>query len=293
MRATIIVPAYQAAEDLARCLKSLDRTLPAGTRVLVADDASPDPAVAKVIAVFAASSRLAFQWVRREKNLGFIGNVNLAFAETAPDDVILFNADAWATPGWYEAMLMCATSDARIATVTPWSNNAEICSLPDFCRAAPVPLPDEADHIARVVREAGVPEYPELPTGVGFCMFVRRAALDAIGDFDAATFGRGYGEENDFCRRAAGHGWRNVLCDAAYVVHRGGASFSLEDHTPGGENLARLVARYPHYNAQVADFILRDPLAGLRSRIVAMLADPPPPPVAPAAGIQQDLFPSA
>lgn len=292
MRATIIVPAYQAAEDLARCLASLERTLPAGTRVLVADDASPDPAVPQLIARHAASSRLALESVRREANLGFVGNVNRAFAETAPDDAILFNADAWATPGWYEAMLACAASDARIATVTPWSNNAEICSLPDFCRAAPVPSEDDAERIAHAVREAGSPAYPDLPTGVGFCMFVRRAALAALGDFDVATFGRGYGEENDFCQRAAGHGWRNVLCDAAYVVHRGGASFGPEGQAPGGENLARLAARYPHYNAQVADFILRDPLAPLRERIVATLAGAPPRP-ARDAGIQQELFPPA
>lgn len=292
MRATIIVPAYQAAEDLARCLDSLERTLPAGTRVWVADDASPNPAVPELIARHAASSRLAIESVRREKNLGFIGNVNRAFVETAPDDVILFNADAWATPGWYEAMLACAASDARIATVTPWSNNAEICSLPEFCRAAPVPSEEEAERSARAAREVGAPTYPELPTGVGFCMFVRRATLDAIGDFDAATFGRGYGEENDFCQRAIGHGWRNVLCDAAYVVHRGGASFGPEGHTPGGENLARLVARYPHYNAQVADFILRDPLAPLRERIVATLTGGAPQAVCDAA-VQQELFPPA
>ena len=293
MPATIVIPAYQAVEDLARCLESLERTLPAGTRVLVADDASPDPAVPVLIANCAASSRLAFRSVRREKNLGFIGNVNRAFAETTPDDVILFNADAWATPGWYEAMLVCAASDARIATVTPWSNNAEICSLPEFCRAGPVPSPDEAERVARIVREAGRPVYPDLPTGVGFCMFVRRAALEALGDFDAATFGRGYGEENDFCQRAIGHGWRNVLCDAAYVVHRGGASFGPEGHVPGGENLARLVARYPHYNAQVADFILRDPLASLRERIVALLANAPPQSPARVAHVQEELFPPA
>ena len=292
MRATIIVPAYQAVEDLARCLDSLERTLPAGTRVLVADDASPDPAVARCIQSHAAGSRLAFASVRREKNLGFIGNVNRAFAQTAPEDVILFNADAWATPGWYEAMLACAASDARIATVTPWSNNAEICSLPDFCRAAPVPSEEEAVRCARAVRETGAPTYPDLPTGVGFCMFVRRAALDAIGDFDAATFGRGYGEENDFCQRAIGHGWRNVLCEEAYVVHRGGASFGPEGHAPGGENLARLVARYPHYNAQVADFILRDPLAPLRERIAATLAGAASQ-AARDAGVQHELFPPA
>ncbi|MCX7562646.1 glycosyltransferase family 2 protein [Xanthomonadaceae bacterium XH05] len=290
VRATIIVPVYQAVEDLDRCLTALERTLPAGTRVFVADDASPDPAVPQCIARHVASGRLQIEAVRRETNLGFVGNVNRAFAETAPDDVILFNSDAWATPGWYETMMACAASDGRIATITPWSNNAEICSLPDFCRAAPVPSEAEADRIARTVRNAGSPAYPELPTGVGFCMFVRRAALSALGDFDAATFGRGYGEENDFCQRAAGHGWRNVLCDAAYVVHRGGASFGPEGHRPGGENLARLTARYPHYNAQVADFILRDPLAPLRERIVAALAAAPQQ-AGDGGGTQRELFP--
>ena len=105
-------------------------------------------------------------------------------------------------------------------------------------------------------------------------MYIRRAALDALGGFDAATFGRGYGEENDFCLRAAAHGWRNVLCDDAYVVHVGGQSFAPLGEKPGGENLARLVARYPRYNALVADFIARDPLAAIRKRIGDALREP-------------------
>jgi GT2 family glycosyltransferase len=76
-------------------------------------------------------------------------------------------------------------------------------------------------------------------------MLVRRAALDAVGDFDAATFGAGYGEENDFCLRAHAHGWRNVLCDDAYVAHVGGQSFAALGQAPGGENLRRLVRPIP------------------------------------------------
>lgn len=271
-RVTIIVPVYQALDDVRRCLHSLERTLPVATRVLLADDASPDPEIQKLLSRTVETSGLNIHAVRRERNLGFVGNVNQAFAEAAQGDVILFNSDAWGTPDWYEAMLACADSDPRIATITPWSNNAEICSLPNFCRAAPVPDEAEATRIAAAVRDAGAPTYPELPTGVGFCMFIRRAALNSLGNFDEATFGRGYGEENDFCRRAAGHGWRNVLCDNAYVAHRGGASFSAEGHHPGGENLARLNARYPDYNARIADFIRRDPLAPLRQRILATLS---------------------
>jgi GT2 family glycosyltransferase len=103
-------------------------------------------------------------------------------------------------------------------------------------------------------------------------MAIRRSVLTRIGDFDQPTFGRGYGEENDFCLRAAAHGWRNVLCDDAYVVHQGGASFGPLGQAPGGENLARLVARYPRYNALIADFIARDPLATRRARIAAALS---------------------
>ena len=265
----VIVPVYGAAEALDACLASLLRTLPPQAQVLVCDDASPQREIPVLLEAFAQRATFLVSCVRRDANLGFIGNVNLAFAQTAPHDVVLLNSDTVTTPGWLEALASCAASDARIATATPWSNNAEICSYPDFCRAGPVP--DEPELLASAAAGEREPAFPELPTGVGFCMFVRRAALDRLGTFDAATFGRGYGEENDFCRRVAGHGWRNVLCDTAYVVHQGGASFSVEGHHPGGENLARLTARYPEYNRLVAEFIMDDPLTPLRERLAARI----------------------
>jgi GT2 family glycosyltransferase len=267
---SVIVPIHNALAELDACLGSLLRTLPSDACVLLADDASTDPALPAVLEGFASRAAFTARIVRRPANLGFIGNVNLAFAESTPHDVVLLNSDTVTSPGWLERLLDCAASDPRIATATPWSNNAEICSFPDFCQ--PAPLPDDIDLLASVAADEDAPSYPELPTGVGFCMFVRRAALDALGDFDQATFGRGYGEENDFCLRAAAHGWRNVLCDTAYVGHQGGASFAQQGHHPGGENLLRLNARYPEYNARVADFILRDPLRPLRERLAQRLA---------------------
>jgi GT2 family glycosyltransferase len=282
MGVRVIVPAYGAAAELEACLESLAGTLPAGVRVLLADDASPGDAVVEVAQRWAGSGRIALDHVRRPRNLGFVGNVNEALREIGRHDAVLLNSDTIVTRGWLERMLECAASDARIASITPWSNNAEICSFPEFCRSNALPM--RLDQLAEAAMSAGVPEYPELPTGVGFCLFLRRAALDAIGDFDQATFGRGYGEENDWCLRASGHGWRHVLCDNAYVAHRGGASFGPEGLAPGGENLARLNARYPGYNAAIADFILRDPLRTLRERLARRLED------LEAASSQRDLF---
>ena len=264
----VIVPIHDGVEALKECLASLRRTLPRAARLQRVDDASPDPRVSPLLRAFESDPPCTVELRVQAGNLGFVGTVNAAMAR-ARGDVVLLNADTVATRGWLERLAACATAVPRLATATPWSNHAEICSFPLFCRANP--LPADPDAIAAAAARLA-PEYPELPTAVGFCMLIRRAALEAIGDFDAETFGRGYGAENDFCRRAAAHGWRNVLCDDAYVVHVGGVSFSAVGLKPGGENLARLVARYPRYNALVADFIARDPLAPIRARTAERLA---------------------
>lgn len=273
-RPVVVVPVFNAPDAVHACFASLRRTLGAHDRVMVADDASTDPAIAQACEALVRDCAAEVRVVRRPHNLGFVGNVNRAFAETGDDDVVLLNSDTVTTTGWLDRLIAAADRDPRIATLTPWSNNAEICSFPGFCVAAPAPVVDEAERIAAAAATLSDLEPPELPTAVGFAMYVRRSALQSVGDFDAATFGRGYGEENDFCLRAAAHGWRNALCPTAYIVHVGNASFSAIGLGPGGENLRRLLARYPGYNAKVADFIAADPLRPLRERLSARLATP-------------------
>jgi len=279
----VIVPVFNAAERLDACLGSLLRTLGRGDSVLVADDASTDPQVQAILQAFQRRAGFEVTVLRQPENLGFVGNCNVAMAEAGRRDVVLLNSDTETTTGWLARIAACARSDARIASITPWSNNAEICTFPALCRA--LPPPEDPELVARAAVSAGQPQYPDLPTAVGFCMFLRRAALDALGDFDRASFGRGYGEENDWCLRASAHGWRHVLCDDAYVVHHGGASFGPLGLSPGGGALERLNARYPGYNERIARFILDDPLRPRRERIADRLAEL-------GAGWQPSLFPS-
>ena len=277
----VVVPVFNALEALDACLAALDRTLPAGVRVHVADDASTDPRVPALVDDWRRRTRLAVTAVRRERNLGFPGNCNAAFAETGTADVVLLNSDTEPAGDWLQRLAAGAAADPRLASLTPWSNNGEIVSFPHF--VSPNPLPDDPEAQAHAAARL-TPRYPTLPTAVGFCMYLRRAALAAIGGFDAETFGKGYGEENDWCLRAEAHGWRHALCDDAYVVHRGHASFAATGLAPGGENLRRLNARWPGYNERIARFILDDPLRGDRERLadaLAMLASESP---------QGDLF---
>jgi GT2 family glycosyltransferase/glycosyltransferase involved in cell wall biosynthesis len=235
----------------------------AGTyRLLLIDDASPDPAIRGYFAALAARGLSHVVLLANERNLGFTGTANRGMRESR-GDVVLLNSDTIVTPGWLEALRRCVASDPHIGTATPFSNNAEICSFPRFCADNAWLDGSDPEPIRRALARAAVPTYPELPTGVGFCLYIRRTLIDAIGPFDP-VFEPGYGEENDFCMRAIAAGFRNVLCDDAFVVHAGERSFDGRKIEFGARNMERLLERHPRYLDIVHAFIAADPLRALR-----------------------------
>jgi hypothetical protein len=161
-------------------------------------------------------------------------------------------------------MATCAASDARIATVTPFSNNATICSYPYEGWPGGVPGTLGIAALDRAAAHANAGRRATIPTAIGFCMLVRRACLARIGAFDAEHFGRGYGEENDFCMRAAAAGWRHVLAADVFVFHEGAASFREERAALVERATATLGRMHPEYQPAVHAFIAADPLSGLR-----------------------------
>ena len=266
----VVVPVYNAPDDVRQCVASVLTHLRPDVRLVLIDDASPHPGVATFFEELHVRAHPQVVLLRNEVNLGFTGTANRGMGLSRAD-VILLNSDTIVTAGWLDALMHGAATDHRIGTITPFSNNAEICSFPDFCVANAWPVTADPDLVAAAMLAAAVPTYPDLPTGVGFCMFVRRALLDAIGDFDA-VFGLGYGEENDFCLRAAAAGWRNVLADNAFVVHTGGRSFEGQKAWLGPRNLALLLERHPHYLEMVQAYIAADPLRPLRQAAALRLA---------------------
>ena len=264
----IIVPVFNALENVQACLESIASTVPSQVRVLLINDASTDPAVQPLLNTWVADNKAQRRLLVHEQNRGFVATVNHGMRLTEAD-VVLLNSDTEVTIGWLQHLARCLASDASIATATPWSNNGEIVSIPKFCFANPVP--SNRDAIASLVATCGTPGYPDMPTAVGFCMAISRTAINQIGLFDEETFGRGYGEENDFCQRAEQAGLRNVLCDDAYVVHHGGASFAPLGIKPNDETMRRLLTRHPDYQQIITEFIAADPIAPRRNEILACL----------------------
>jgi GT2 family glycosyltransferase len=264
----IIVPVFNALERLGACLESISRTVPSETRILLIDDASTDPAVRPLLESWVKRTDLNASLLSHEQNRGFVATANHGM-RMANTNLVLLNSDTEVTIGWLESLAVCLDSDTSIATATPWSNNGEIVSIPEFCVSNPVP--EDPDSIARVVAACGHPEYPDMPTAVGFCMAISMKAIEHVGLFDEETFGLGYGEENDFCQRVEKIGLRNVLCDDAYVVHHGGASFGPLEIKPDAQSMQRLLGKHPDYELKVSRFIQEDPLASRRQTILQAL----------------------
>ena len=265
---TVIVPVFNAYEHLVVCLESLARNLPSNAQVLLIDDASTDARVYPFLQSWVDEETSCRRLVRHEQNRGFVATANHGM-RLAGTDVVLLNSDTEVTSGWLEHLADCLASDRSIATATPWSNNGEIVSIPAFCAANPAP--ENPETIAGIIASCGRPDYPVMPTAVGFCMAISLHAIKLVGVFDELTFGLGYGEENDFCQRAEQAGLRNVLCDNAYVVHHGGASFGPLGLKPDENSMQRLLAKHPDYLNKVSEFIRTDPLAGRRQEILDCL----------------------
>lgn len=244
MAVDIIIPIYNAFEDLQICLESIYRhTDLKKNRLILINDKSPDE---RIRSYLDSQKKEGVIVIHNEENKGFSNNINIGMSQPEENDVILLNSDTVVTKRWVEKMVECAYSESYIGTVTPLSNNATLCSVPNFCEENVLPEGMTIDEMATIVEECSMKKYPRITVAHGFCMLVKREVIHAIGNFDAETFGRGYGEENDFCNRAEQMGYIHVMCDDTYILHTGTKSFvSKEKEAYIREHDRILQKRYP------------------------------------------------
>ena len=219
----IIVPVYNAYDDLRRCVDSVFRhTDLQKNRLIFVNDCSSDSRIAPYLDSLKGDNVLVHH---NERNKGFSANVNYGIQSSEKNDVLLLNTDTIVTKGWLDKITACAKRDPHIASVTPLSNRAEICSVPNYLEQNDIPNGYTIDTFAELVERCSLHRYPQIPVAIGYCMYIPRAVLKKVGLFDAETFQRGYGEENDFCNRAILLGYYNVMCDDTFIYHSGCASF--------------------------------------------------------------------
>jgi GT2 family glycosyltransferase/2-polyprenyl-3-methyl-5-hydroxy-6-metoxy-1,4-benzoquinol methylase/glycosyltransferase involved in cell wall biosynthesis len=263
----IVVPVYRSLSDTRCCVESV-LSAPNKTpfRLVVINDCSPEPDVTAYLRTMAARDARVLL-LENEVNLGFVGTVNRGMALDDLRDVLLLNSDAEVANDWLDRMRAAAYSVPRISSVTPLSNNATICSYPRFCEANELPRECDTAALDALCREVNPGKIVDVPTGVGFCMYIRRESLKQVGLFDVENFGKGYGEENDFCMRSANVGWRHLLLLDTFVRHAGGVSFGDAKTPREREAVEKLRRLHPSYDARVHDHVVADPARLDRLRI--------------------------
>jgi len=247
----VVIPVYNAPDESIACLDSVLRHTPTDVRVLIIDDHGPDRRFFEHLDESRSSWRHRVDVHRPRSNGGFLGSCNLAFELTNPEDVILVNSDVIVGPRWYERIVAAAHSSSDIATVSVFTNNGTILSLPH--RNSPCPdivggwsVDEAAERVARVSESTR----PVIPTAVGHCFLIKRLAINLVGGFDPA-FGTGYGEEVDFSQRCIRMGLRHIVADDVFVFHKGSSSFTAEARPQQIAHEAIVNSRYPWYSGSV------------------------------------------
>ena len=260
----IIIPIYNAYDFTKRCIEAVYENTDINFNLFLVNDCSPDNRIREILDDLKIKNKppklKELVIIDNNENLGFIASVNKAML-LSKNHVVLLNTDAEVPENWLSRLVNPLLLDSKIASITPYSNSATICSFPEFCKDNDLSIGMQLNEIDSIFRLYGGTETVDIPTGVGFCMLMNRECIEKYGMFDS-IYGKGYGEENDWCMRTFEEGYHNVMITNLFVYHKHGVSFLehkdklKQDRI--NENLSILESRYPQYNELVQNFIKSD-----------------------------------
>lgn len=215
-RLTVIVPIYNALDDVKICLKSLleNFNFDLGTVFLINDYS--DDITSEFLEDFCLKNK-GFKLISNEENLGFVKTCNKGMNLAQTEFLVLLNSDTAVPTGFAECIIKCFESNEKIGLASPISSNSNSYYI--YMRDGYT-----VEEMNKKIRSKHESVYPLLPEAEGFCFCIRKKVIEQQGFLDE-IYGKGYHEEVDFSYRAITNGWKIVLIDDLYVYHKRQASF--------------------------------------------------------------------
>jgi GT2 family glycosyltransferase len=213
---SIIIPTHNRTDLLRACLQAVMQHAPAGTEIIVVDDASPGGAASAMATTFGVRA------IRLERQSGFAVAANTGIRASHGDIVEMLNDDTEVQPGWADAALPWF-DDSAVGAVAPlvlaWPDGKIIDSAGDRYYLGGVagkrgngqPLSDRFLQPCRVFGTSA---------SAGF---YRRSALDRVGLFPE-EFGS-YFEDVDLAFRLNRGAFSTMYEPASRVLHHISASY--------------------------------------------------------------------
>jgi hypothetical protein len=139
-------------------------------------------------------------------------------AAASAGDVVILNSDTAVTEGGSTGSPPAAAAVPDVATVTPLTSHGSICTLPPSVIDAFALEARIRDRRVRGVRARALAAAPARGDHRRRVLHVRDApGARPLRLLDEETFGKGYGEEVDFCLRASRLGLRHLVDDSTFV----------------------------------------------------------------------------
>ena len=129
-------------------------------------------------------NRNDIQVIYNDENMGYVKTINKAIQGTTKGDIVLLNSDTKVSKKWLTKMVIASMQDKKVGTVTPFSNAAGAFSVPIIGENKEIPDYLTLKDMNRIVEENSNFTYVEVPTGNGFCLYIKRNLIDNIGLFD-------------------------------------------------------------------------------------------------------------
>ncbi|MDT9633841.1 glycosyltransferase [Pseudomonas sp. JV449] len=217
---SVIVVTYNNLALTRACLDSLEHDSEGPElEIIVVDNASSD-GTAEFLSQWAADSGQTI--VLNTDNRGFAAANNQGLAIANGEYLVLLNNDTQVTSGWASTLRRHLQRNPELGLIGPVTNNIGNQARIDIDYTNLADMPQAARrftcrHLGEVVR---------LPTLAFFCVMMPRSTYTRIGPLDE-VYGRGFFEDDDYCRRVEHAGLVNACARDAFIHHQLSASFAL------------------------------------------------------------------
>lgn len=217
--ASVIVLTYNNLDLTRECLSSIERETDYATHeVIVVDNASSD-----------GTPEFLQQWAQgrpertvilNSENRGFAAGNNQGLAAARGDYFVILNNDTEVSPGWLPTLIGHLHRDPTVGLVGPVTDNIgnEARVVLRYRNKADMP------RRARAYTLAHMGEAFPIRTLAFFCVMLPRRVYEKVGPLDE-SYGLGFFEDDDYCRRVEQAGWRIVCAEDVFVHHHLSASF--------------------------------------------------------------------
>lgn len=239
---SVVVLTYNNWAYTEACLNSLFKRTdyPGRLEVVVADNASSDETVGRLKDWAAREPRMKL--VLNDRNLGFSAGNNTGLAAATGDYLVMLNNDTVVTRGWALTLLRHFQRDPKLGLLGPATNH--------IGNESKVPVHydtlEQMPAAARGWTLAHMGQLHPMRTLAFFCVMMPRAVYEQVGPMDE-NFGRGFFEDDDYCRRIEQLGLHMACADDVLVHHRLSASFDKVDN---GERQALFERNKAYYESK-------------------------------------------